>query len=109
MPKCGRYSRCWSLSFLASCFQSITEKIISTREYFVSQLKNLGWRVLPSKANFVFSERKGITGKEIYLELKPKGIFVGHFDVEGITKFVRITIGKREGMKRFFKVLKKAL
>ena len=90
-------------------YQSITEKIISTREYFVSQLRDLGWHVLPSKANFVFSEKKGIPGKEIYLKLKAKGILVRHFDVEGIRNFVRITIGKREDMERLLDVVKTAL
>ncbi|MBW1863092.1 MAG: histidinol-phosphate transaminase, partial [Deltaproteobacteria bacterium] len=65
-------------------YRSITERIISTRDYLTSELKKLGWNVLPSKANFVFAEKKGVPGAEIYLKLKERGILVRYFDIEGI-------------------------
>lgn len=88
-------------------YQSITEKIIQTRDYFYSELKRLGWNVLPSKANFIFAEKKGIPGEQIYLRLKARGILVRHFDIQGINNFVRITIGTKKEMNRFLDEVEK--
>ncbi len=86
-------------------YRTIREKIISTRDYFGSELKKLGWHVLPSKANFLYTEKKGVPGKEIYLTLKERGILVRHFNIDGIEDFVRITIGTRNDMARFLEVV----
>ncbi len=86
-------------------YRSITEKIISTRDRFFRELLGIGWRVLPSRANFLFIARKGIPGKEIYLRLKGKGILVRHFDGELTRDFVRVTIGKAEDMARLLRAL----
>ncbi|MBN1930427.1 MAG: histidinol-phosphate transaminase [Desulfobacterales bacterium] len=88
-------------------YQSITEKIIQTRDYFYSELKRLGWNVLPSKANFIFAEKKGTPGEEIYLRLKARGILVRHFNVQGINNFVRITIGTKKEMDLFLDEVEK--
>lgn len=79
-------------------YRSTTEKIISTRERLSSALAELGWQVLPSKANFVFAGKRGISGKDIYLALKQRDILVRYFDVEGIRDFVRITVGTQDQM-----------
>ncbi|MBW2304957.1 MAG: histidinol-phosphate transaminase, partial [Deltaproteobacteria bacterium] len=74
-------------------YKEVTERIIATRERLSRDLQRSGWRVLPSRANFVFASREGIPGKEVYRRLKEKGILVRYFDIEGIRDFVRITIG----------------
>jgi histidinol-phosphate aminotransferase len=87
-------------------YQSINSKIVAVRESFFSALTELGWTVLPSKANFVFASKAGFAGKEIYLKLKEKGILVRHFDAEKIRDFVRITIGTQEDMERLLHEMK---
>ncbi len=87
-------------------YSTIREKIISTRDYFGLELEKLGWHVLPSKANFLYAEKKGVPGKEIYLTLKERGILVRHFDIAGIEDFVRITVGTRDDMSRFIDEVK---
>ena len=86
-------------------YRTIREKIISTRDYFGLELEKLGWHVLPSKANFLYAEKKGVPGKEIYLTLKERGILVRHFDIAGIEDFIRITVGTRDDMSRFIEVV----
>jgi len=81
-----------------SYYSAIQNKIISNREVLAHALKENGWEVLDSKANFVFVRKEGMTGKEIYLKLKQRGILVRYFDVSGIMDFVRITIGSRDQM-----------
>ena len=78
---------------------AMRQKIMATREVFSHELHGLGWEVLPSKANFVFARKRGMSGGDIYRNLKRKMILVRHFDADGIRDFVRITIGTDEEMK----------
>jgi len=87
-------------------YTSITRKIVETREHFTAEAETLGWRVVPSKANFVFASLPGVTGGEVYRRLKEVGILVRHFDVDGIRDFVRITIGRPDGMKRLLEQMR---
>jgi len=89
-----------------SYYQTINDKIISVRESFSSDLGQLGWTVLPSKANFVFVRKEGVPGKAIYLKLKERGILVRYFDGDKVRDFVRITIGTREDMERLLHEMK---
>ena len=72
--------------------------IEANREYTKAALEALGFSVLPSKANFIFAESDKISGEELYLALKSRGILVRHFSKEKIKNYNRITIGKREDM-----------
>ncbi|MFC1864083.1 pyridoxal phosphate-dependent aminotransferase, partial [Thermodesulfobacteriota bacterium] len=87
-------------------YKVIIEKVVSTREYLSFALREIGWNVLPSKANFIFASREGLTGREIYLKLKEKGILVRYFDIDGIKNFVRISIGTREDMEHLLTQIK---
>jgi len=89
-------------------YQALRNEIIAVREDFSASLVDLGWSVLPSKANFVFACKSGVPGREVYLELKKRGILVRYFDGERTKDFVRITIGKREDMERLTQEIRKA-
>jgi histidinol-phosphate aminotransferase len=82
-------------------FSSINKRIEKTRDAFISRLRQSGWRVLPSKANFVFAEKNGVPGREVYERLKQAGVLVRHFNKKGIDDFVRISIGTPENMEAF--------
>ena len=47
-------------------FETTRKKIIDTREHFVEELKGLGFRVLPSKANFVFAASDRMRGERFF-------------------------------------------
>lgn len=89
-----------------SYYRGINQEIVHTREHFSRKTRALGWRILPSKANFVFASLPGTPGREVYERLKGRGILVRYFDTEGIQDFVRITIGKREDMERLLGEMK---
>jgi histidinol-phosphate aminotransferase len=70
------------------------EQIKNERERVSSELTQLGWTVLPSRANFVFARSPDGRGREAYLGLKAQGILVRYFDRPGLQDKVRITIGQ---------------
>ena len=85
------------------------KKIMETREYTKNELENLGFFVLPSKANFIFASSDDIDGGELYLKLKEKGVLIRHFTTERIKNFNRITIGTPEEMKFFIDKVKEIM
>lgn len=86
-------------------FEEITNKIINTREKLIKDLKELGFNVIDSKANFVFARHKELGGQYLYELLKNNGILVRYFKKERIDDFLRITIGTDEEMKDLIKKL----
>lgn len=72
--------------------------VMATRERVKNALRDRGFRVLDSKANFLFAESPEISGEELYLALKAKGVLIRHFSTEKIASFNRITIGTDEEM-----------
>ncbi len=85
------------------------KRIIENREFCEKELKELGFTVLPSKANFIFAKSDKISGEELYLKLKQKGVLIRHFTDERIKDFNRITIGSIEEMKTFIDKVKEIL
>ncbi len=81
-------------------YEEVARRIMETRERFTKRARDMGWRVLPSKANFVFASHPEIRGSEVYRMLKERGILVRHFGIERIDRFVRISIGRPEDMER---------
>ena len=83
--------------------------IEENREYTRGELTRLGFRVLDSKANFLFAESPDISGEELYLKLKESGILVRHFTKERIRNFNRITVGTRADMQTLILKIEKIL
>jgi histidinol-phosphate aminotransferase len=90
--------------FLDNC-----KKVCSNREWTKNQLIELGFSVLDSKANFLFAKHPKISGKDLYLKLKDKGILVRHFDKDKIKEYNRITIGDAKEMQAFVNAVKSIL
>jgi histidinol-phosphate aminotransferase len=63
------------------------------RNRVTAELIQLGWRVLPSHANFILAISPDGRGRDAYLGLKAQGILVRYFDKPGLTDKIRITIG----------------
>lgn len=83
--------------------------IIQAREFITKSLENLGFSVLPSLTNFVFAKSDKLSGEDVYLKLKEKGILVRYFAKERLKDYVRITIGSMEQMIILAKTLEEIL
>ncbi len=82
-------------------FQETTRKVIATRERTVAGLRNLGFRVIDSSANFVFASHPIHRAEPLFLELKRRGVLVRYFKQPRIDNFLRISIGTDEEMDLF--------
>jgi len=87
-------------------YREVSQKIQDARDWAVNALKNLGFEVLPSSANFIFARNPAISGDDLYAGLRQRGILVRHFTKEQIKDFVRITIGTQEQMEKLAEALK---
>lgn len=76
--------------------QANVAKVRAARDELVVELRGLGFRVLPSEANFVFAESPTKSGAEVYQNLRDAGILVRHFPTAALSGGVRITVGTRE-------------
>lgn len=79
-------------------FQSIRRRVIATREWVEKSLKEKGFTVLTSQANFVFMSHPDHPGKELLDGLRARGILVRWWDKPGIRDWLRISIGTEEEM-----------
>jgi len=79
-------------------FVNKRREIIETREYTEKRLKELGFYLTDSKANFLFGKHPDIGGFELYSRLKDMGILVRQWNKPRISDYVRITIGSKDQM-----------
>lgn len=90
-------------------FNTCCKNIMETRAYTVESLDKLGFKTLPSSANFIFSTQPNYSGAEIFEYLKSKNIFVRYFNKPRINNYLRISIGTREEMQALVEALKKLI
>ncbi|MGM9643588.1 MAG: histidinol-phosphate transaminase [Eubacteriales bacterium] len=72
--------------------------VIENREYAAQKLKNLGFTLTDSKANFLFAKHERLDGGVLYKKLRERGILIRHFSKARIADYNRITVGSRAEM-----------
>ena len=87
-------------------FNETRNKIIKTKEEITSKLEKLDFKVLESKANFIFIKHNHVKGQYLYEKLKDNGILVRHFNRDRIDDYLRVTIGTDKEMDVFIEKLK---
>ena len=83
--------------------------VAKNREWTKSELLALGFNVTDSKANFLFAKTDKISGEQLYLRLKERGVLIRHFSAKRIEDYNRITIGTLDQMKIFISRVKEIL
>jgi histidinol-phosphate aminotransferase len=74
-------------------FKYNIEMLVNNKDYLETELKKLGFEVIPSMANFLFSTNPNIKAKHLYEELKKKKILIRYFEGPIQSDYVRISVG----------------
>ncbi len=86
-------------------FQENRRRVIATRERTAMALKELGFTVLPSKANFLFVRHPDRGGRDLLDALRERGILVRWWSRPEIRDWLRISIGSDADMDALLKAL----
>jgi len=87
-------------------FMECCRRICETREWFSSELRSIGHKIIPSQGNFVFSAPPDGNGRRVYDGLYSRKILVRHFSDPLLKHGLRISIGTREEMEKTLAALK---
>ena len=79
-------------------FSECCEKVMATRERTAAGLAGLGFKVLPSAANFLFASHPHTPAKRIFEALRERQIIVRYFNKPRISEYLRISVGTDEEM-----------
>ena len=91
-------------------FEATRQQVIATRTRLVANLESLGFEVLPSGANFIFTRHPQKDGAELTQKLRERGIIIRHFSKPArIAQFLRITIGTNAQCQALVDALKEIL
>lgn len=90
-------------------FEAQCQKVIQSRDKLVEELKVIGFKVLPSKANFIFVTHPSRDAAELATQLREQGVLVRYFNKPRIDQYLRITIGTDQQNQRLVETLKTLL
>ncbi|KOF56598.1 MULTISPECIES: histidinol-phosphate transaminase [Clostridium] len=90
-------------------FEDTRKKIIKTRERTIEDLRKIGFKVIDSKANFIFISHPKIYAAVLFKELRDRGILVRYFKDARIDNYLRVSIGTDDEMNKFIKKLKEII
>ncbi|VTX81523.1 histidinol-phosphate transaminase [Acinetobacter ursingii] len=90
-------------------FEAQCQKVIQSRDKLVEELKEIDFKVLPSKANFIFVTHPARDAAELATQLREQGVLVRYFNKPRIDQYLRITIGTDQQNQRLVETLKTLL
>ena len=73
--------------------ENASQEVREVREVMSAGLRTIGFEVLPSQANFIFTQHKSLPGKKIFDALRARGILVRRWDKERSENWLRISVG----------------
>jgi len=86
-------------------FEETRRKVMDSRGRVTGALRQRGFEVLPSTANFVFARHPGHEGAKLAAALREKSVLVRHFAKPRISDFLRISIGTAEECDRLVEAI----
>jgi histidinol-phosphate aminotransferase len=86
-------------------FQLGRAAVIAGREQMTAGLRQLGFDVLPSAANFVFARHPSRAGKTLAAQLRERMIIVRHLDAPRTSDYLRISVGSIDQIERLLAAL----
>jgi len=88
--------------------QKLIDEVITNRAQLAGALIDLGFEVVPSSTNFIFT-RPPKPAIEVVSALRARQVLVRHYDRKPIAGWLRITIGTGEQHERLLQALKEIL
>jgi len=82
-------------------------RILATRARLERGIAELGFRVTPSQANFVWCRHPGRPVKPVYEELKRRQVLVRYMNYEGYGDGLRISVGTDEEIDRLLEEIRR--
>ncbi len=73
-------------------------KVKETRNHLSLELMALGFKVIPSQANFILTSPHDKNGEALFKFLRQRNVLVRYFPAEKTKQYIRITIGMEEDM-----------
>jgi histidinol-phosphate aminotransferase len=70
--------------------------VCAARDHMTAGLQAMGFDVLPSQANFIFTRHNTLAGKRLFNALRERDILVRRWDRPRIENWLRISVGTRE-------------
>jgi histidinol-phosphate aminotransferase len=91
-------------------FDHCREQVMRNRQALVDGLQDMGFTVLPSAANFVFTRHPQHAATMLLGALRQHGVIVRHFaQPPAIDQFLRISVGTEEQQAALFAALRQVL
>jgi histidinol-phosphate aminotransferase len=91
-------------------YDEVNGRVTATRERTAAALANMGFEVIPSRANFLFirrieprekTEKDPLRGEALFRALRDRGILVRRFNQPRIADYLRVSIGTDADMDLF--------
>jgi histidinol-phosphate aminotransferase len=83
--------------------------VAKTRDRVKAAMRDMGFDVTDSRANFLFAAHPRISGEALYRALRERGILVRHFSTPSIANYNRITVGTDAEMDKLLHALDEIL
>ena len=85
------------------------ERVCRTRTRLTAALRDLGYDVPESHANFVLARRRGVSQAPVATALAARDILVRHFRTHGLDDALRVSVGTDEEIDAFLAALRTVL
>lgn len=87
-------------------YQKNFRRIIASRNQLTAELTTMGFKVLPSQANFILTKPPGPTAEKWLQTLRDSKILVRWFNKPNIKQYLRITIGNKKEVSALLKAIR---
>ncbi len=89
--------------------ESTRRAVMASRAALTAELEGLGFAVLPSAANFIFTRHPQHDAAQLAAELRQRKVIVRHFKLPRIDQHLRITIGTEAQCQALVEALREIL
>jgi histidinol-phosphate aminotransferase len=81
-------------------FRYNIQMLRNNKEYLEEHLEQIGFDIVPSKANFLLVKHPAIGSRDLYERLKEKNVLIRYFEGPIQSEYVRITVGSMMEIKK---------